>query len=128
MEYGWGENVINPALIRQDSAPSVQGHMPRPSVTSSLRSSMDHATGTPKARLPGDKVTLSDWSPPASSMMASTLMEVDQLRALTDYVKNIENELSHHNELRAPLLIAVRITSRLYMNVTNIFLVLSSPP
>ncbi|CAG5148359.1 uncharacterized protein ALTATR162_LOCUS2189 [Alternaria atra] len=106
MEYGWGENVINPALIRQDSAPSVQGHMPRPSVTSSLRSSMDHATGTPKPRLPGDKVVLSDWSPPASSMMASTLMEVDQLRALTDYVKNIENELAHHNELRAPLLIA----------------------
>ncbi|KAF1839624.1 hypothetical protein BDW02DRAFT_575267 [Decorospora gaudefroyi] len=106
MEYGWGENVINPALIRQDSTPSVQGHMPRPSVASSLRSSMDHATGTPKARLPGDKVSLSDWSPPASSMMASTLMEVDQLRALTDYVKNIENELSHHNELRAPLLIA----------------------
>ena len=89
---------------------------------------MDHATGTPKARLPGDKVTLSDWSPPASSMMASTLMEVDQLRALTDYVKNIENELSHHNELRAPLLIAVRTSSRLYMNVTNIFLVFSSPP
>lgn len=107
MEYGWGENVINPALIRQDSAPSVQGHMPRPSVTSSLRSSMDHATGAPKPRLPGDKVVLSDWSPPASSMMASTLMEVDQLRALTDYVKNIENELSHHNELRAPMLIAV---------------------
>ncbi|EUC39345.1 hypothetical protein COCCADRAFT_80528 [Bipolaris zeicola 26-R-13] len=106
MEYGWGENVINPALIRRDSTPSVQGHMPRPSVTSSLRSSMDHATGAPKPRLPGDKVVLSDWSPPASSMMASTLMEVDQLRALTDYVKNIENELSHHNELRAPLLIA----------------------
>lgn len=107
MEYGWSENVINPALIQKDSAPSVQGHMPRPSVTSSLRSSMDHATGAPKARLPGDKVVLSDWSPPTSSMMASTLMEVDQLRALTDYVKNIEAELGHHNELRAPLLIAV---------------------
>ncbi|KAF2129773.1 Sec7 domain-containing protein [Dothidotthia symphoricarpi CBS 119687] len=105
MEYGWGENVINPALIRQDSAPSVQGHMPRPSVASSLRSSMDHATGAPKPRLPGDKVNLSDWSPPTSSMMASNLMEVDQLRALTDYVKNIEGELSHHNELRAPLMI-----------------------
>lgn len=107
MEYGWGENVINPALIRQDSSPSVQGHMPRPSVTSSLRSSMDHATGTPKARLPGDKITLSDWSPPPCSMMASSLMEVDQLRALIDYVKNIEAELGYHNELRAPLLIAV---------------------
>ncbi|OSS46349.1 hypothetical protein B5807_08659 [Epicoccum nigrum] len=105
MEYGWGENVINPALLRQDSNPSVPGHMPRPSVASSLRSSMDHATGTPRARLPGDKVVLSDWSPPTASMMASNLMEVDQLRALTDYVKNIEAELAYHNELRAPLLI-----------------------
>ncbi|KAF9701208.1 hypothetical protein EKO04_000787 [Ascochyta lentis] len=105
MEYGWGENVINPALIRQDSAPSIQGHMPRPSVASSLRSSMDHATGAPRPRLPGDKVILSDWSPPTASMMASNLMEVDQLRALTDYVKTIEGELAHHNELRAPLLI-----------------------
>ncbi|KAJ4321866.1 hypothetical protein N0V94_002699 [Neodidymelliopsis sp. IMI 364377] len=105
MEYGWGENVINPALIRQDSTPSIQGHMPRPSVASSLRSSVDHATGAPRARLPGDKVTLSDWSPPTASMMASNLMEVDQLRALSDYVKTIEGELAHHNELRAPLLI-----------------------
>jgi len=70
---------------------------------------MDHASGTPKARLPGDKVVLSDWSPPTSSLMASTLMEVDQLRALTDYVKNVESELGHHNELRAPLLIAVSL-------------------
>ncbi|KAH8727201.1 hypothetical protein GQ44DRAFT_130593 [Phaeosphaeriaceae sp. PMI808] len=106
MEYGWGENVINPALIRLDSSPSVQGHMPRPSVASSLRSSMDHATSTPKPRLPGDKIVLSDWSPPACSMMASSLMEVDQLRALVDYVKTIEGELGYHNELRAPLLIA----------------------
>ena len=42
-------------------------------------------------------------------MMASNLMEVDQLRALSDYVKNIEDELARHNELRAPMLIAVSI-------------------
>lgn len=114
MEYGWGENVINPALIRRDSTPSVQSHMPRPSVASSLRSSMDHATGTPKPRLPGDKVVLSDWSPPTSSMMASNLMEVDQLRALTDYVKNIEAELAHHNDLRAPMLITVSFFGRVW--------------
>lgn len=107
IEYGWGENVVNPALIRQDSTPAAQGHMPRPSMASSLRSSVDHATGAPKARLPGDKVNLSDWSPPTQSMMASNLMEVDQLRALTNYVKNVEEELAHHNELRAPMLIAV---------------------
>ncbi|KAF2018371.1 hypothetical protein BU24DRAFT_169419 [Aaosphaeria arxii CBS 175.79] len=106
MEYGWGENVINTALIRQDSTPSTQGHAHRPSMASSLRSSVDHATGTVKARLPGDKANLHDWSPPTQSMMASNLMEVDQLRALTDYVKNVEAELSRHNELRAPMLIA----------------------
>ncbi|KAF2870979.1 hypothetical protein BDV95DRAFT_51162 [Massariosphaeria phaeospora] len=106
IEYGWSENVINPALIRQDNTPSVQGHVPRPSVASSLRSSVDHATGTIKARLPGDKVVLSDWSPPTQSMMASNLMEVDQLRGLTNYVKNVENDLSRHNELRPPMLIA----------------------
>jgi hypothetical protein len=128
MEYGWGENVINPALIRQDSSPSVQGHMPRPSVTSSLRSSMDHATGTPKPRLPGDKINLSDWSPPACSMMASSLMEVDQLRALIDYVKNIEGELGYHNELRTPLLIAVRLTPSAIHMYTNDMIVLSPPP
>ncbi|KAF2263511.1 hypothetical protein CC78DRAFT_271119 [Lojkania enalia] len=105
IEYGWGENVINTALIRQDSTPST-GHVSRPSMTSSIRSSVDHATGTVKARLPGDRVTLADWSPPAQSMMASNLMEVDQLTALTNYVKNVEDELSRHNELRAPLLIA----------------------
>lgn len=108
IEYGWGDTVINTALIRQDPPPShsQQGHVPRPSMASSLRSSVDHATGTPKARLPGDKVNLADWSPPTSSMMASNLMEVDQLRALTDYVKNVEEELARHNELRAPMLIA----------------------
>ncbi|KAF1977033.1 hypothetical protein BU23DRAFT_318197 [Bimuria novae-zelandiae CBS 107.79] len=106
MEYGWGENVINTALIRPQSNASAHGHVPRPSMASSMRSSVDQATGTVRARLPGDKVNLNDWSPPTSSMMASNLMEVDQLRALTDYVKNIEEELSRHNELRAPMLIA----------------------
>ena len=110
IEYGWGDNVINTALIRQDSTPSNPSHVPRPSVASSLRSSMDHATGTIKPRLPGDKVNLSDWSPPTQSMMASNLMEVDQLRALTSYVKNVEEELGHHNDLRAPMLIAVSTT------------------
>ncbi|PVH95402.1 hypothetical protein DM02DRAFT_537455 [Periconia macrospinosa] len=108
LEHGWGDNVINTALIRPESKSSTyaQGHVPRPSMASSLRSSMDHGPATVRARLPGDKVNLSDWSPPVQSMMASNLMEVDQLRALTDYVKNVEEELSRHNELRAPMLIA----------------------
>jgi len=113
IEYGWGDNVINPALIpSRETASSAQGtyghgHVPRPSMASSMRSSVDNATGTIKPRLPGDKVGLTDWTPPTQSMMASNLMEVDQLRALTNYVKNVEEELSRHNELRAPMLIAV---------------------
>ncbi|KAE9967880.1 hypothetical protein EG328_007916 [Venturia inaequalis] len=53
-----------------------------------------------KARLPGDKATISDWTPPVQSMMASQLMEIDQLRGLTAYVANVEEELKKHNELR----------------------------
>jgi hypothetical protein len=128
VEYGWGENVINPALIRQDHAPSsAHGHVPRPSMASSMRSSMDHATGTIKPRLPGDKVTLSDWKPPAQSMMASNLMEVDQLRALTNYVRNVEEDLARHNELRPPMLIAVSCHyPRLLFECLHRLLVLSS--
>lgn len=108
IEYGWGDGVINPALIsRRESNPPKPGHVPRPSMASSIRSSVDQATGAVKARLPGDKVTLMEWSPPVQSMMASNLLEVDQLKALSNYVKSVEEELAHHNELRAPMLIAV---------------------
>lgn len=128
IEYGWGDGVINPALIRQPQQPDGTTHpppssassngngsgisgpaacsLPRPSMQSSIRSSVDHATGTVRARLPGDKVTIADWTPPVQSMMASNLMEVDQLRALAAYVKSVEDELARHNELRAPMLIA----------------------
>ncbi|KAK8175117.1 Sec7 domain-containing protein [Phyllosticta citrichinensis] len=110
LEYGWGEGVINPALIginRPDTSPmSNNVGMPRPSLQSSIRSSIDHGSGTVKPRLPGDKVPISDWKPPTPSMMASNLMEVDQLKALAAYVKSVEEELSKHQELRAPMLIA----------------------
>ncbi|KAL8747875.1 MAG: hypothetical protein Q9184_007542 [Pyrenodesmia sp. 2 TL-2023] len=39
-------------------------------------------------------------------MVASVLLEVDQLKALTTYVKNIEAELQKHNELRGPMSLA----------------------
>jgi hypothetical protein len=107
IEYGWSDNVINPALInRRESNPPQPGHGHRPSVASSIRSSVDQATGTVKARLPGDKVTLAEWTPPAQSMMASNLLEVDQLKALSNYVKGVEDEHKRHQELRAPMLIA----------------------
>ncbi|KAK7521506.1 hypothetical protein IWZ03DRAFT_411750 [Phyllosticta citriasiana] len=113
LEYGWGEGVINPALIginRPDTSPmSNNVGMPRPSLQSSIRSSIDHGSSTVKPRLPGDKVPISDWKPPTPSMMASNLMEVDQLKALAAYVKSVEEELSRHQELRAPMLIAVGI-------------------
>ncbi|KAF2760808.1 hypothetical protein EJ05DRAFT_424805, partial [Pseudovirgaria hyperparasitica] len=112
IEYGWGENVINSALIRpESSAAAATNHhhnsvsLPRASTQSSIRSSLDYQ-GNVRARLPGDKVHISEWKPPVSSMMASTLLAVDQLRALQAYVRNIESELARHNDLRPPMLIA----------------------
>lgn len=107
VEYGWSDAVINAALVHTENNsctnPATSG--PRPSLQSSIRSSVDQ--GSFRARLPGDKIAISDWTYPQQSMMASVLLEVDQLKALTTYVKNIEEELQKHNELRGAMALAV---------------------
>ena len=109
IEYGWSDMVINMALLSMENRPPSTG--PRPSLQSSIRSSIDQ--GGTRPRLPGDRVVISDWNPPQQSMMASALMEVDQLKALTAYVKNIEDELQKHNELRSAMLLAVSVTRQI---------------
>lgn len=111
VEHGWSDGVISATLAHSDSMPPATiGHSRRPSLHGSIRSSLDQGSVRPK--LPGDKLTISDWTPPPQSMVASALMEVDQLRALTTYVKNIEDELQKHNELRGPMLLAVSLTPK----------------
>jgi hypothetical protein len=39
-------------------------------------------------------------------MMASNLSEEDQLKKLQDYVKNVEDDLQRHNELRSAMTLA----------------------
>jgi hypothetical protein len=117
IEYGWSDAVINNSLViainenptsagRTSRTNSVSGN--RPSLQSSLRSSLDHGTGQFRTKLPGDRIVISDWTPPTQSMRASNLMELDQLRTLDAYVKGIEEELMRHNQLRGPMLLAVR--------------------
>ncbi|KAI9814945.1 MAG: hypothetical protein M1832_005584 [Thelocarpon impressellum] len=106
IEYGWGDAVISGAVAGPTDAsrpPTSSGR--RPSLQSSIRSSMDQ-NSMMRARLAGDRVTISDWTPPQQSMMASQLLEVDQLNGLLTYVKNVEAELQKHNELRSPMLVA----------------------
>ncbi|KAI9771449.1 MAG: hypothetical protein M1840_002069 [Geoglossum simile] len=115
IEYGWSDMVVNVVALTQTEPQtppkynhsrtrSTSGPHSRPSLQSSIRSSMEQ--GSMKPRLPGDKVNISDWSPPQQSMMASHLHEKDQLQALLTYVKNIEDELQKHNELRGAMLLA----------------------
>ncbi|KAL9103257.1 MAG: hypothetical protein Q9163_001679 [Psora crenata] len=110
IEYGWSSSVINTALIHpvENTPASTSVSGTRPSLQSSIRSgrsSMDQGSYRPK--LPGDKIMINDWTPPPQSMVASALMEVDQLKALSNYVKNIDEELQKHNELRGAVLLAV---------------------
>lgn len=107
IEYGWSDAVINGALVNSaiDSnrtPPSSAGN--RPSIQSSIRSSIDQQTARPK--LPADRVHINDWSPPQQSMVASSLPESAQLEALQNYVRNIENELQRHNDLRQAVVLA----------------------
>ncbi|KAM5437022.1 hypothetical protein MferCBS31731_005677 [Microsporum ferrugineum] len=112
IEYGWSDAVINSAAASIDdsnlptSAPSTSSSapIPRPSLQSSIRSSLDQQGVRP--RLPGDRIVLSDWRPPQQSMMASTSSEAEQLETLRSYVKHVEQELQRHNELRPALMLA----------------------
>lgn len=58
------------------------------------------------AKLPGDRIHISEWTPPAQSLRASTATEKEQLHTLENYVKGIEEELETHNALRRPMLLA----------------------
>ncbi|KAK2757876.1 hypothetical protein FQN54_004282 [Arachnomyces sp. PD_36] len=105
IEYGWGDSIINGALINSDnSAPSSAAPGARPSLQSSIRSSLDQQGVRPK--LPADRVHITDWTPPQQSMMASNLPEAEQLKALQLYVKNVEDDLKKHNELRSAMSLA----------------------
>jgi hypothetical protein len=110
IEYGWSDAIVNNSLVSainesiSASRPSTSGQ--RPSLQSSLRSSLDQS-GHPRSRLPGDRITITDWTPPTQSMRTSNLMELDQLTTLLAYVASIEEELQKHNQLRSPMLLAV---------------------
>lgn len=110
IEYGWGDAIVNYALVNSsnDGAPTRQSTSgPRPSMQSSVRS-LDIGPGGVKARLPGDRMNITEWTPPTQSMRASNLMEQDQLKTLLEYVNGIEEELQKHNQLRSLLLVSVR--------------------
>lgn len=105
IEYGWSDAVVNSALINSENrSPPPSSGAPRPSIQSSIRSSIDQGTIRPK--LPADRVHISDWSPPQQSMVASNLTEEDQLKSLQSYVKNVEDDLQRHNELRSAMHLA----------------------
>lgn len=132
IEYGWSDAVVNTAALERTpsntSAATTQAAPPpsirnrsrghthtsstggRPSIQSSVRSSFDNmggSGGANRTRMPGDKITITDWQPPSQSMMASQLMEVDQLKSLLAYVDSVTAELERHNELKSGIELAV---------------------
>lgn len=150
IEYGWSDAVINPAVLERTSSitsdattsaappPSIRnrsrGHTHsssaggRPSIQSSVRSSFDNmGGGSSRQRMPGDKAQITDWQPPSQSMMASQLMEVDQLRSLQTYVDNVEAELETHNELKHAIELAVSYCLTRHFVVHNANIIHSTP-
>lgn len=116
VEFGWSDTIISGGSLHHENAPGValnrgpgsvpgRGFGSAPTLGPPMQRSMEHTNVRPK--LPGDKVMISDWPFPQQSMMASVLLEVDQLKALVAYVKNIGEELAKHNQLRSSMLLAV---------------------
>jgi len=58
-------------------------------------------------KLPGDRIHIAEWQPPAASLRPNnTQSERQQLENLENYVRSIEEELQVHNSLRSPMLLA----------------------
>ena len=94
-------SIVSP--LGQSQTQLVPFHSASPSRSSVVagRESSDQGPVTPRSRaMAGDRLQINEWQPPTQSMMASNLMEVDQLKALTTYVQAVEEELRKHNELR----------------------------
>lgn len=117
IEYGWSDGIVHNDLVNaiHESVPPPRpsSAAARPSMHSShrSRSSLDQGhsrggSGAFKTTLPGDRIMISDWTPPTQSMRASNLLEADQLQTLVTYVAGIEDELQKHNQLRSPMLLA----------------------
>ncbi|WYZ34041.1 hypothetical protein EsH8_I_000317 [Colletotrichum jinshuiense] len=130
IEYGWSDAIINNALVaainesttgpmpgrpRSNSRPgSSATNNPRSSIASGTYrgTSLDQGPGGPYGsasrgnKLPGDRIHIAEWAPPAQSMRPSNLLEEEQLCSLIAYVKGIEDELQVHNQLRSPMLLA----------------------
>lgn len=119
VEYGWSDTCINNALVtaitsdnqvspRPGSAAAgrTSMHSRNGSRQSSLRSSFDMGSSSNRTKLPGDRIHVAEWTPPAQSMRASNFSETEQLQTLEQYVKGIEDELQIHNQLRSPMLLA----------------------
>lgn len=111
VEYGWSDSVINAAILHIDnyftSASIISG--PGLSVQSSIKSSVNQ--GSFGARRPGDKMAISDWMHQQQSMMSKVLLEVDQNKAFTTCLQNIEDELQKYNELRGAMAFTVSFPS-----------------
>ncbi|KAI0122388.1 hypothetical protein F4814DRAFT_408569 [Daldinia grandis] len=117
MEYGWSDAIINSALITSINDPPPPArpgsaaagrtsmHSRQGSLQSSIRSSFDVSGGS-RAKLPGDRIHIAEWSAPAQSLRPSNASEDEQLEILEAYVKSIEEDLQKHNQLRSPMLLA----------------------
>ncbi|RKF74351.1 putative sec7 domain-containing protein [Golovinomyces cichoracearum] len=118
IEYGWSDYIIK---MVENNSQTVGTENPKKPTTGSRNRSMSGLSneqssgrvsldqvgfGVSQKIFHGDKISLTNWTPPTQSMRASNLAEHDQLRALTIYVSGIEEELQKHNKLRNTMLLA----------------------
>lgn len=129
IEYGWGDSIVNNALVAAanestSSIPNPPAQMSRPGSSATNRptrrgsmqsgrsfrsGSFDYGSGPSSGsrhKLPADRIHIAEWTAPAQSMRPSNVGEEEQLRVLEAYVRSIEGELQGHNQLRSPMQLA----------------------
>ncbi|KAH8903276.1 hypothetical protein BR93DRAFT_953366 [Coniochaeta sp. PMI_546] len=104
---GAGAGGRRMSIRSQSSVRSHSFDFPRPgSGSSGALGGMTPGSASRHGKLPGDRIHIAEWTPPAQSLRASTASEAEQLRVLENYVRSVEEELQVHNGLRSPMLLA----------------------
>jgi hypothetical protein len=94
MDYGWGY-CLNDVILDLDA----------------MRNGLDQKHYINLNNSDPDAIFIQDWLPPTATMVSSNLDERDQYEMLQKHLKDLNNEINVHRDMKAKILIKVRACS-----------------
>lgn len=97
MEYGWG-SCLNDVILDLDA----------------MRNGLDQKHYINLNNSDPDAIMIQDWLPPTATMVSSQLEEKEQYEMLQKHLKELNNEINLHRDMKAKILIKVKALFKVY--------------